>query len=232
MRKVLISVLLIILLAIFAAMVISGLSIGDLAVGYSVEEIIQKNEELDSDIVALKTKIDTQYASARTSLDGSFRKLQSEKQNYKDTIAYTSEEEIQAANQTEQYKLNYLWTKIGLYATTNNVTMKADLSYGSSGVPNQYNISFTAIGEYLPISEFVYAVEKDTNLGFRIEDFALVPYSENQLQATFIIKNVSVDPSSLSSSSSVSSGTVTDNTNGDGSISNNNTNDNNTNTGS
>ena len=79
------------------------------------------------------------------------------------------------------------------------------------GVSNQYNMSFTVTGAYLDISEFVYQIEKDPELGFRIEEFTLVPYSEESLQATFIIKNISIDPTSLSKSSSVTNGTVTTN---------------------
>ena len=216
MRKILISVLLVILLAIFGGMVVSGIAIAEMPIGHSIQDIIKKNDELDNDILGLSTRIDKEYVAAKNSLDASFRKLQAEKQNYQNTLAYTSNEQLQAANQTEEYKLDYLWTNIGLYATRNNVAMKADLSYGSSGVPNQYNISFTALGQYLSISEFIYAIEKDPELGFRIEEFALVPYSEEKLQATFIIKNVAVDPNSLSKSATVSSGTVTDNTNGTG----------------
>ena len=213
MRKVLLSLLLIALLAIFGVMVISGINIGNLELGHSIRSIINKNNELDQSILGLSKKIDTEYAGARTNLDQSFKKLQAEKQSYQSTVEYTSQEDIAAANQTEEYKLDYLWTKIGLYATNHNVAMKADLSYGSSGVSNQYNISFTATGEYLDISEFVYEIEKDSSLGFRIEEFALVPYSEESLQATFIIKNVSVDPASLSKSATVTNGTVTDNSN-------------------
>lgn len=213
MRKILIGLLLAILLSAFTLMVVSGLEIGNFRLGYSIKEVINKNDELDKNIANLKTKIDTEYALAKSDLDRSFKKLQSEKENYQKTIAYTTEEEMLAAQQTEEYKLDYLWTNIGLYAKKNNIVMKADLSHGSSGVSNQYNISFTATGEYLSISEFVYAIEKDEKLGFRIEEFALVPYSENSLQATFIIKNVAIDPTSLSSSASVQSGTVTTNTN-------------------
>lgn len=46
----------------------------------------------------------------------------------------------------------------------------------------------------------MYAIEKDTSLGFKIDEFQLVPYSEDLLQSTFLIKNVTIDPSSLSSS--------------------------------
>lgn len=210
MRKVLITILVLALLTIFGITVVSGFKIGNLTVGHSVQAIIDKNAELDNNIAKLGERINREYAQAKSNLEISFSKLQKEKQTYLDTIAYTTQEQLEDANQTEQYKLDYLWTTIGLYATNNNVTMKADLSYGSSGVPNQYNISFTATGEYLSISEFVYAIEKDPSLGFRIEEFALVPYSENSLQATFIIKNIAIDADSLSKTASVSSGTTTD----------------------
>lgn len=217
MRKVLITILLLALLTIFAVIVISGLTVANLPIGHSVQAIINKNTELDDNIANLGNRINKEYSQARSNLEASFARLQSEKQTYLDTIAYTTEEQLESANKAEQYKLDYLWTTIGLYATKNNVTMKADVSYGSSGVPNQYNISFTATGEYLSISEFIYAIEKDSSLGFRIEEFALVPYSENSLQATFIIKNISIDAESISKSSSIGTGdnTVNNSTNTD-----------------
>lgn len=214
MRKLLIGLLIVALLAIFGIMVISGIEVGNLRVGYGVQEIINKNDELDGDIVKLNKQIETDYAVAKSDLDRSFKKLQSEKENYQKTIAFTTEEDMLAAQQTEEYKLDYLWTNIGLYAKKNNIVMKADLVNGSSGVSNQFNINFTATGEYLSISEFIYAIEKDEKLGFRIEEFTLVPYSETSLQATFIVKNVSIDPTSLSNSASVSTGTVTRNNTG------------------
>lgn len=204
MRKILISILLLALLAIFSLMVLSGVTIGGVTVGHSVREVINKNDELDKSIAALDTKIKTEYQTSKGNLESSFTKLQTEKQSYKSAIAYTTEEELKKANTTEQYKMDYLWTNIGGYASKNGVVLKLDVSYGSSGLPNQYNMSFTATGEYLSISEFVYAVEKDPNLGFRIEEFALVPYSENSLQATFIIKNIPIDPNSISTTTGIS----------------------------
>lgn len=230
MRKILISILLLALLAIFSLMVLSGVTIGGVTVGHSVREVINKNDELDKSIAALDTKIKTEYQTSKGNLESSFTKLQTEKQSYKSAIAYTTEEELKKANTTEQYKMDYLWTNIGGYASKNGVVLKLDVSYGSSGLPNQYNMSFTATGEYLSISEFVYAVEKDPNLGFRIEEFALVPYSENSLQATFIIKNIPIDPNSISTTTGISG----DNGNGaqtkDSTNSNNNTTSTNTTT--
>lgn len=211
MRKILIGLLLVACLALLVGVVYSGITVGNIRLGYSIPQVIQRNRELDADILALGAEIDTNYESAKNNLDASFRRLQAEKQNYQSTIAYTTEEELKEANKTEQYKLNYLWTNIGLNATSKGIVMKADLSHGTSGIKDQYNISFTAIGPYLALSEFVYDIEKDPELGFRIDEFSLVPYSEETLQATFIIKNVAIDPTSLSNSASVSNGTVTNN---------------------
>lgn len=214
MRKILLGLLLAALLSIFGAMVINGVEVAGIRLGYSVQEIIDENDNLDTAIATLATSIDTEYQATKDNLDYSFKRLQSEKQNYQTTIAYSTEEELKAANETEQYRLDYLWTTIGLYATKYNLVMRSDFSHGTSGVQDQYNISFTVRGEYLSVSEFIYDIEKDPSLGFRIEEFALVPYSDTELQGTFIIKNVSVDPSSLSASATITSGTITDNTNG------------------
>ncbi len=210
MRKLLISILMLILFAIFVLMIVYGLTIGNVRLGYSVKEVIDKNDELDNNIANLGAKIRQEYDVAKSNLNASFDALQQEKETYQQKIAFSTEEEIQAANQSEKYKLDYLWTNIGLYATRNNVAMRADITYGTSGAQGQYNISFTATGEYISISDFVYDVEKDPELGFRIEEFQLVPYSENALQATFIIRNVPIDSSSLST---VTSTTEKDDTN-------------------
>lgn len=195
MRRILISALIVILIAIFTLMAASGISIGKLKIA-SIGEIIQENENLDSDIEKLNTAIDTDYVTANSNLDASFKKLQTSKQKYQDTIRYSTEEEIKAANQTEKYEIGFLWTKIGLYATKNNVVMQANVTSGS--VSGLYNISFTASGEYISISEFIRAIENDSKLGFKIEDFSMSPGTNTQdLQSTFIIRNVAIDSDSL-----------------------------------
>lgn len=194
MRKILIMLLIIILLVAFGIMVTSGIQIGNFEIP-AVKKIIEKNEQLDIDIAELSASIENDYASAQTSLAQSENKLQTAKQSYQDTIKYSTEEEIKAANQTEKYKIDFLWTQIGLYSTKNNITMQANVS--PANIEDLYNISFTATGEYIPISEFVYAIENDSKLGFRIEEFRVVPYSENELQATFIIRNVAINEDSL-----------------------------------
>lgn len=200
MRKLLLMFLIIILLVGLGVMTTKGLTIGNFEVP-SIKEIINKNDDLDKQIAALDNSIETDYASAKLELDTSVKNLQSAKQKYQDTINYSTDDEIKVANQTEKYEISFIWTKIGMYATKNNIVMKADVSNGT--VSDLYNISFTATGEYLDISEFINSIEKDTDLGFKIEEFTLVPYSEEKLQASFVVKNISIDKDSLTASGTV-----------------------------
>lgn len=200
MRRILISALIVILIAIFIVMAAAGISMGSFQIS-SISGIIEENENLDKDIENLNTVIEKDYVSANSDLDASFKKLQTAKEKYQDTIRYSTEEEIKAANQKEKYEIGFLWTKIGLYATKNSVVMQANVSSGS--VKGLYNISFTAIGEYIAISDFIYAIENDSKLGFKIEDFTMSPSTSDasKLQTTFVIRNISIDEDSLKNAS-------------------------------
>lgn len=202
MRRILLYTLIIILLALFTLMALSGVSIGKLRIA-SISEIIEENNKLDVEIEKLNTTIETDYVSANSNLDESFKKLQTSKKKYNDTIMFSTEEEIKAANQEEKYKIGYLWTKIGLYATKNDVVMQANVTQGS--VKDKYNISFTVVGEYISISEFIRAIENDSNLGFKIEDFSLSTNTDNLLKGTFIIRNIAIDSNSITSMTNATS---------------------------
>ena len=208
MRKFLIMILIVILLVALGFMAIKGLEIGKFKI-HSIQDIIADNKELDEELATLSYSIDNDYETSKTNLQKSLQTLLKNKQDYQDAITFSTEDEIQKANQSEKYKLDYLWTKIGLYATKNGVVLQMNVSNSSSGLPSQYDISFTAIGEYLSISEFIYAIENDSNLGFKIERFSLQNYSgtktdedgntvsDNLLRGSFVVRNVPLDQESL-----------------------------------
>lgn len=200
MRKILIIVLIIALLAGFGILVTSGVTIANIEIP-AIEKIIRDNQDLDTKIADLDNDIKTKYSSAQKDLESSVTKLKKSKQKYQETINYSTEDEIQAANQKQKYDIGFIWTKIGLYATKNNVIMKADVSAGT--VQDLYDISFTLTGQYLDISEFIYAIENDSKLGFKIEEFTMTPYSDESLQTTFVIKNVAIDKDSLKESRNI-----------------------------
>lgn len=202
MRKVLIMILIIIFVAVFGIMVTSGITLGAFEIP-AIEKIVNDNRELDNKIAELASSLDNDHKAALTNLDSSLRKEQASKQKYQDTISYSTEEEIKAASQLEKYEISFLWTKTGLYATEHNVTIKANVSAAS--IVDLYNISFEATGTYIDITEFVEEIERDPKLGFKIEDFGLVQYSEeaNQLQATFTIRNISINKDTLKNNGNV-----------------------------
>lgn len=200
MRKILIIILIIALLAGFGILVTSGVTIANIEIP-AIEKIVKDNQDLDAKIAELDNDIKTKYASAQSDLVNSVAKLKKSKQKYQDTINYSTEDEIQAANQQQKYEISFIWTKIGFYATKNNVIMKADVSAGT--VADLYNISFTVTGQYLDISEFIYAIENDSKLGFKIEEFTMAPYSDESLQTTFIVRNIAIDKESLTANGSI-----------------------------
>ena len=68
-----------------------------------------------------------------------------------------------------------------------------------------YDLSFTVYGEYISILDFVSDIENDSELGFKIENFKLTPQSGTDiLQATFDIKEVSINNVTMGGASTTS----------------------------
>lgn len=201
MRKIIIIVLIVILFAGALKMMIGGIEIGNMKV-FSIKEISSYSQNLDNQIERLNSTIQNGYVEAQENLQVSLKNLQESKQKYQEAITYSTTEEIRLARKAQEYEIGYLWTKIGLYATKNNIVMQAVVSQGS--VDGLYNISFTALGPYISTSEFIYAIEDDSNLGFKIEDFTMSKYTGSlvegeSLKSTFIIRNIPINRESLTS---------------------------------
>lgn len=201
MRKIMIIVLVLLLFAGTIKMMIEGINIGNLKIS-SVKDISSLSQNLDSQIERLNSTIQKDYIGAQKDLQTSLENLEKSKEKYKEAVTYSTTEEIKAAMELEEYKIGYLWTKIGLYATKNNVIMQAVVSQGS--IDGLYNISFTALGSYISISEFIHAIEADSKLGFNIEEFTMEKYTGSLvtgevLQSTFIIRNIAINKESLTS---------------------------------
>lgn len=200
MRKFLIFVLLLILVILAYFMVTDGITIKDFHV-LSWKEIQTNNEQLDQNIENLDKLITVTFKNEQSNLNESYKQLLIKKNEYADLVLYSSETDIEKATRTEMYETEFLWTKLGNYATKNNgIDMKIDVVKGSSGEDNVYNLNFTLIGEYAYISDFISSIENDTKLGFRINNFLLVPVASNSdsgnsnsLQATFTVENVGIN---------------------------------------
>ena len=128
----------------------------------------------------------------------------SNKKTYEELVAYSSEQDVLNASQTEMYDIEVLWTRIGNHATSNGVITKMELVSSSNNTPNANDLKFTATGNYIAITDFIRDIEEDVKLGFTIEEFELVPQTEGDgsiLQATFRVRDVFLNSETITTTS-------------------------------
>lgn len=199
MKKVLISIIGVILLILICVCVIRGVSIGKLSI-YSVKQIKEQSLNLDTKIEEANTQINQNYSKSIADIETASTNLKNLKEEYETKVGINGELGI---TQIEKYKNEYLWVIIGGYATDEGV--KVDLDIKETSIDETYNINFTLYGSYVGITDFIYDIENDDDLNYRIKDFKIEPSStttttttENEvttvdtttLKATFVVENV------------------------------------------
>lgn len=225
MKKLLILVLITLLLILTLFIGIKGVTMGPITI-LGIQGIQEKNSELDQKIQEAAKLTEKTYAQTVSEVNSNAKKLKEEKQNYQDMTAISSDGETQAVNQIEKYEIETLWVKLGNHATSEGVVMKMDVTSGSSGAQDSYNLNFTVTGGYVQIEDFISSIENDSTLGFKIEEFKMAP-SGNDLQATFVCKDIPIKQ--VSSTTTVTQNTTTDGNNtANTNTAGNNTTDNNT----
>ena len=124
--------------------------------------------------------------------------------------------------------MEFLWEKVGSYATKEGVTLKMDVT--STGLNNKYTLNFTTSGSYVGVISYIYSLENDSELAFRIENFKMVSggsstqaSSSGTVTGTFSVNNVSIETETISSSDNGSSSSSTQRANNSESDSNINT---------
>lgn len=196
MRKILIGILTLLLVIMAGLVIFKGLSVGNITI-LSAKQIVEENDKLTNEISDVEALMNSTYPATTEELDTSVCKLLAAEEEYLDLANVSTKSELNKASTVETYTVEFLWTRLGRHATQEGV----NLSYTPSGT----SINFTVLGDYIPILSFISAIENDSKLGFRIENFKLTPNSGN-LQATFTTRNVNIK------SETVSSGTSTQNT--------------------
>lgn len=192
MKKILFIIIIFLLLVLIYFSFSKGITVGELKIS-SVEEIKEKNSNLDEQIEKTNELIDTKYPSTLNSLKTASNKLETAKSEYLKLSNLSSEEDIIKATMEESYDIGLLWTKIGNYARSKGTNVEmAVASNNSSGVKGLYNLNFTVNGSYVAIISFVEALENDSLLNFRIRNFKLLPYEDSILKATFTVTNVAI----------------------------------------
>ena len=221
MRKILFILALIILLIFTGVVIYKGTNFGRFKV-WGITQIVEKNDEIDSENAQLSNLVSVTYPSTLTKLSNSSEKLQQTKKEYEEQSVMLSDSNYYM--QTEKYKLDFLWTRIGNHAKDNKVEIKIDVTNGSAtGI---YNLNFTVVGKYENTTSFIYAIENDSRLGFKIENFSMKQSTKdsgvltsdgqtiyNYVESTFVCKEIKIDIKVIDTQDAKKEENTTQNTN-------------------
>ena len=202
MKKLLILILIGLLLILSIFTILKGVNIGKIEV-FSINTIQEKSKKLDEKIQEASKIADKDYNQAIEDINENTKKLKQQKASYEEMTQIGEDVEVQNATQIERYEIETLWVKLGNHATSEGATMKMDILQGSTGAENVYNLRFTVTGTYISIVDFISDIENDTTLGFKIEEFRMIPSgSDSSLEATFVCKDIIIKDLNSSNTSS------------------------------
>ena len=206
MRKILISVLVCLMLVLTAFYVVNGMAKINVK---GVKGIDQKNSELESKISELSNVISVTYQGAQTNLSKTASTLIDNKTEYENQATLSNLNSSNYATGLEAYDIDYLWTKLGNYAKEEGVVIKIDVTAGGTS-SNLYNLNFTVGGTYVGATDFIYDIENDSKLGFKIDNFKMTANTNAEIIASFTCKDI---PLSLGNIENTTQDKDKDNTN-------------------
>ncbi len=153
----------------------------------SYQEVTNNKKELDSKLTSLKTKNDNELVMEENKVETSMKTYEARKQEY-DMLAMTaSEKEIAEANKIERYLLDYLWIKVGNYASDNDVKFKMTPN------TNEQTLTFDITGKYISVINFIYDLENDLDLNFEINGIVIQGGSTSEIvKANFNVEGIRV----------------------------------------
>lgn len=174
----------------------------------AVEELMQKQilEEANNSI-------------AKSELQASKNSFDVAKSDY-ENIDEATIQSVQEATKEVKYFIEYLWIVLGNYATTNNVAINI-ITPGTEIVENTTDdeddknnndtkkeqdetlntntttpltsgVKVTIQGRYAQVADFVFDVENDKSLRFKLDNIKMTYSGNNEIQATFDVLSLSV----------------------------------------
>ena len=211
MKKLLMLILIGLLLTLSVYIGLNGFQVGDIEV-LSYTGMQMKNKELDLKIQECSKLAEKDYKQVLSTVQETSKKLQQVKEDYEEVTVTSTEDDLQMTSQIERYEVEALWVKLGNHATSEGAVIKMDIVQGNSY--DTYNLKFTVNGSYISITDFISDIENDSTLGFQIEEFEMSSSSSgDDLQATFVCKDISIKDMTETTDSQTENTTNSVNTN-------------------
>lgn len=172
MKKILISILLILsaLLTYFA--VVKHISF----FGWRSSNFADVKDEkmnLDSQINIAKQINNQEYLSSVEGLETSIDEYKKTKLKYEAKTASISDDTEIGIVKIKNYKIERIWVILQNYAKKEKIELELNLL--DTTTSNVYDLDVTLLGDYIGITDFLYDIENDDTLGFKITNFKLLP---------------------------------------------------------
>lgn len=195
MRKILIIIVDILVLVGVCKIAISGIEIGNLEI-LGFKGIQDFDESIENKRGLLASLVSGKYQNAESTLNQTAKTLENTRDEYESATLLTASTGNSYITQSEKYEIEFLWTKLGNYAKDENIEIKINVTENTEYAA--YDLNFTATGSYVGVTDFIYDIENDSKLGFKIENFAMVSDAAG-VQATFKCTgiNINIDKSGL-----------------------------------
>lgn len=202
MRKYVLIFCLIIFAILFFIIMFFGIKLGSFEIkSYKeVQKVATEEKAISSE---LNQKNNVEFEEKNEALVQAVSDYNNTKNRYDELLKEGKITSNDLYNSIDLYDVDFLWATIGNYATQKGVTLQLDVTKSATktAVSSEYvmcDLKFTVTGEYIAITDFIYSLEDDDTLGFEISEFLLEKGGEN-LQATFIVKEVPINNKNLSS---------------------------------
>ena len=198
----------------------------------SIKTIMSQRDEIIKEEALLVSK-QNNYKSLEENLTESEKSFNSEKAKY-EAISDETIEIIKDSNTEEKYSIEYMWIKLGNYASKNNLTLvmvepgNTNKEYSSensstsststtsnesvvakndnatatstttttndtSSTSNSEALKIQVTGSYIDLSDFIFEVENDEELKFKLDNILMEYVSGNTVKTTFDVKNIVIN---------------------------------------
>lgn len=200
MKKILIAIIILILTVLGYLVLIKGFKIGNLEIK-SISDIKANSEKLDSNIKLADECVSITYPAEVDKVNNSIKKLKDTKERY---MQKTKNDEIKDVGvaQIKYYEIDYLWAMLGNYATKEKIELTLDIGVANAD-EDIYNLNFTLTGSYMGITDFIYSIENDENLKFKIQKFELKPTVTEKVKNKNEVTEKTIDTNKLVATFSV-----------------------------
>ncbi len=169
MKKILISVIIVLLLILSSFALAKG--IGFLKIK-SINDIKTASSKLDEDFNEANELSNKTYPEEVEGLEEAIKKLKISKQEFENKNLYNNEKVSLGTVEVKTYKIHYLWTILGNYRKDRGV-QSLNLDLKSTQTKDVYDLEFTLLGSYTSITDFLYDIENDEELNFDIKNFTI-----------------------------------------------------------